>query len=133
MSDKLSEIRDIPESPPDGLVEALEAAGITVLREGPVWKVSDATAARAIASAHNPLPALKRERLARLDEAADVRLALPAIMRAGSATNVTAAQISGYLASATNRYRILRAAVQNAADATALRAIDFTTGWPANP
>lgn len=133
MSGTLTEIRDIAESPPDGLVEALEAAKIDVIREGGVWKVSDVAAARTIAAAHNPLPAMKRERLARLDEAADVRLAMPAIMRAGSATNVTAAQISGYLAAATNRYRTLRAAVQNAADATALRAIDFTAGWPNNP
>jgi hypothetical protein len=133
MSGSLTEIRDIAESPPDGLVEALEAAGIIVLREGPVWKVSDPVAARAIAAGHSPLPAMKRERLARLDEAADARLGLTAIMRAGSSTSVTGAQMSNYLAAATNRYRVLRAAVQNAADATALRAIDFTTGWPNNP
>lgn len=134
MSGSLSEFVDLAADPADGLVEQIEAAGIVVRREGGTkWYVSDVAAARAIATGYNPLAAQKRERLARLDEAADVRLNLPAIMRAGSATNVTAAQISGYLAQATNRYRVLRAAVQGAADLAALRAIDFTTGWPSNP
>jgi hypothetical protein len=133
MSGTLSEIVDLATDPADGLVEQIEAAGIVVRRVGGTkWYVSDVAAARAIATGYNPLPAQKRERLARLDAEADARLSLTAIMRAGSATNVTAAQMSTYLAAATNRYRTLRAAVQGAADTTALRAIDFTTGWPAN-
>lgn len=134
MSGTLSEIVDLAADPADGLVEQIEAAGIVIRRVGGTrWYVSDVAAARAIAAGYSPLAAQKRAWIARLDAEADARLSLPAIMRAGSATNVTAAQISGYLAQATNRYRTLRTAGQSAANLAALQALDPMSGWPSNP
>jgi len=57
---------NIPEAPPFGLVEAIEAAGLSIGRRGGVWFASDAAAAEAIAATHDPLPAAKAARLADL-------------------------------------------------------------------
>ena len=44
-------LAEVPESPGDGFAEALEAAGLSVVRIARVWHVSDAAAARAIIAA----------------------------------------------------------------------------------
>lgn len=57
---------NLPETPPYGLVEAIEASGIAMNRRAGVWFASDAAAAEAIAAAHDPLPPAKAARLADL-------------------------------------------------------------------
>jgi hypothetical protein len=57
---------NLPETPPFGLVEAIEAAGVSLNRRAGVWYASDAAAAEAIAAAHDPLPPAKASRLADL-------------------------------------------------------------------
>jgi hypothetical protein len=57
---------NLPETPPYGLVEAIEACGIAMNRRAGVWFASDAVAAEAIAATHDPLPPAKAARLADL-------------------------------------------------------------------
>lgn len=57
---------DLPEAPPYGAVEALEAAGIAVRRIAGVWHADDADAAAAIIAAHDPLPAARAAKLAEI-------------------------------------------------------------------
>lgn len=56
----------LPESPQFGAVEALEAAGLIVVRIDGAWHVSDEAQATAILAAHDPLPAARAQRLAEL-------------------------------------------------------------------
>ena len=129
----MTPVPGLPEDPPEGLPDALQEAGLSVSRIGRVWYVSDLAAAQAIIAAHSPVPFVKRAALARLREVAEQRITLFNVIDGGSATNVTAAQFSGYMAALTNRYRTLKAQVQSATKVADIRAIDFGAGWPANP
>ena len=117
-----------------GLIEAIEAAGITIARHGAHgWRASDPGEAARIAAAYDPLPWLKARKQAALDALFDARFDVARFMRDGTATAVTGAQVGAFLAAATNRYRLLRAAILAASDAAALDAVDLDAGWPANP
>lgn len=55
-------------------------------------------------------------------------------VRAGTITNVTAANVGAFLASVANKERTLRlTTIPGASTPGAVSAIDVTAGWPANP
>jgi hypothetical protein len=121
-----------------GLVQAIEAAGIAVSNVGGVLYVSDLPAAQAIAASYNPLPYLKSNpdgtgKLDLLLAYNQANFSLIAFIQNGSVTNVTGAQVSGFLANWTNNYRTLRASINAAPDQPTLAAINIATGWPSNP
>lgn len=64
----MTPIKNFPQSPPPGLVDALAAAGIDYRNEGGVWLASDAHAAELIAATYNPEAHVKREKAALLAE-----------------------------------------------------------------
>lgn len=68
-----------------------------------------------------------------LDTAFNANFDLAAFIRGGTASNVTAAQVGTFLATITNNYRSMRAAIANAANVATVDAINIASGWPSNP
>ena len=117
-----------------GLAEAVEAAGITIINRGGVWCASDPEVARSIAARYSPLAWLKSNgygtgRLDLLRDAATARMSPLALLDGGS-NAVTAEQIGAFLAGVATHYRTLKAAIETARDEGELAAVDIDNGWP---
>lgn len=124
-------------SPPAGLFEACESAGISASRASDGVHVSNLTGAQNIISAYSggatELSWNKTKKQVALDVLFDANFDLKAFIRAGSATNITATNIGTFLATITNNYRSLRASIAAAANVAAVNAININAGWPSNP
>lgn len=62
----MTPIKGYPQSPPPGLNEAVEAAGIVLVNESGVWKASDPVAAEKIAATYDPTDHVRAEKSAQL-------------------------------------------------------------------
>lgn len=130
-------------SPPAGLFEACESALATAgfstfVSRGPDGvNVSDVATVNAVLASYAggsaQLAFNKAQKQATLDALFDANFDLAKFIRGGNATGITAANVGSFLATITNNYRTLRASIANAADLTALNAINLNSGWPANP
>lgn len=80
-----------------------------------------------------PIAWLRAEKQADFDSYFDASFDIKAYIRAGTVTTVTGTQAGNFLAAITDNYRTLRASIASAANASTLNAINYTTGWPANP
>lgn len=116
-----------------GLHEAIRAAGHQLWRENGSWFASNAVAVQAIINSFDELAYRKTKKIERLDAAADERISIIALIRAGAVTNVTGTQHAAFMAAATNNYRTIRAAINAATSIAEVEAVSLTSGWPANP
>lgn len=80
-----------------------------------------------------PLPWCQTYQLAALLAYLQNYLNLANFVDGGSSTGVTGTNVGSFLASLTNNYRTKKQAIQNASTSAQVWAVDFTTGWPANP
>ena len=98
---------------------------------------SDATlvlsAIAAYSGSATELADAKSTKQAALDLLLDQNFDLKAFIRAGTAAGITGANIGTFLATITNNYRTLRAAIAAAATVQAVQAINVNSGWPNNP
>lgn len=133
----------IPSPVPAGLLEACEAAltaggfTSTVSRAPEGLIVSDAATVLSVVNAYTgsatELAYHKALKQTALDIAFDAHFDLAAFIRGGTATSITGAQVGTFLATIANNYRTLRASIANAANVTAVDAININSGWPSNP
>ena len=133
----------LPNPVPAGLFEACEAAlgaagfSTTVTRAPDGVHVSDVPTVTATIAAYSgsatELAYHKVQAQTALDAAFNANFDLAAFIRAGTATGITATQVGTFLATITNNYRSLRAAIANAATVAAVNAVNIAAGWPANP
>jgi hypothetical protein len=68
-----------------------------------------------------------------LDALLTVNLDFPGLVRAGSLTSVTGANIGTFLSTVCNNYRTLRASIAAATTVSQVQAININSGWPNNP
>lgn len=124
-------------TPVAGLVPAIEAVTQIVCENG-TWKVGNLATAQAVSASHNPLAWLKSNYLGTgkqdaLSAKGTQLMTLFNMIDGGTQTNLTANQVSTYIAAVANNYRQIKAAINAAATVGALQAIDIAVGWPANP
>jgi hypothetical protein len=84
-------------------------------------------------SMENILARAKHAKLRALAQLVNKYGSIGALAMAGTATNITPAQVIGVITNAVINERTLRAAIEAASDLATLQAIDVTSGWPSNP
>jgi hypothetical protein len=117
------------------IIAAISAAGIGFENNNLYgFQATDVPGAQAIIDTPSLwLGAAQTAVQAQLDSAFNAKFDLAAFIRAGTVTTVTAAGVGTFLATITNNYRTLRAAIAAAPTIAALTAININAGWPANP
>ncbi len=118
----------------DGTVLFISDVDPTVTQLEPANKTpSQIIADYAAFQATWPLTWWKSSRQGDLDTLLDANFDLKAFIRAGMATNVTAAGVGTFLATICNNYRSLRAQISAAVTIADIQSININSGWPANP
>lgn len=134
---------NVPHPIPDGLFLACEAAlvaagfsaTVALAPDGiHVADVSTVTATMtSYAGSAAELAYHKAIQQAALDAIFSANFDLAAFIRSGTTVGITGVQVGTFLATITNNYRTLRAAIANATTVAQISAINVTAGWPNNP
>lgn len=122
----------------NSLLDLEAALGAIVLNEAGAWfTTGDPVAVQNWLNAYHgssfELASAKAAKQALLDAEFDANFDLAKFIRAGTATNITAANVGTFLATITNNYRSLRAQIAAASTVAAVQAINIASGWPSNP
>lgn len=120
-----------------GIIAAIEASGAAVEYGQNGYAIAgDKAAVQALiagyAGSAAELAQHKAAKQAALDALFDANFDLAKFIRGGTASAITGANVSAFLATITNNYRSLRASIAAAATVAAVDAINVSAGWPAN-
>lgn len=121
-----------------GIIAAIEATGVFIeYGQGGYAITGGKVAVQALIAAYpNSAAELawhRAQKQAALDALFDANFDLAKFIRGGTLTTITGANVSAFLATCTNNYRTLRAAIVAGATVAVVDAINVSAGWPANP